>query len=564
MFKKNYKNYFLILIISSLPLIIIFLNPQPPHTSDGAMHAIRFAAFYKEVSEGQFPVRWTSQFHYGYGTMLFNFVYPLPYLVALPFIAMQISPTTTLNISFLLTFILAGIGMYLFASSFFKDRRTAFLVTLLYQFAPFRLVEMLVRGNIGSLYAYAIVPFLFFSILNFLKKKTYISWLLIAISVSLLTLSHTILGFAFLAVSGAFVLIFSKKLKEIIATYGAFIAGITLSSYFIIPAVLEEKYTNGYLFTKDVFYHHFPSLWALLLPNFTDSSSLRIAEISVQIGLFHVLSLFVGIFFFIRNRFEKQYKLIVIFFIVVTVATIVFMQPIAKPLWENVSFIRQFQFPWRFLGVIAFTTSILGGFIFSKIIFLRKNLYFITLCILIVFSTVYYWRPTQGYDNYDQSFYWNYPLTTNYFSEVNTIWMGREPTEFPTKKVDVIGGEAQIISTDRKSTKHYYEIIANQPSNILDHTFFFPGWKVYVNENEVPIQFQDPAFPGMITFQIPEGKNIVRVQFEQSKIQQLGNILSISFILLLGIISILFFFVKRSESLKYPYPFIGKGFFKRS
>jgi hypothetical protein len=344
------------------------------------------------------------------------------------------------------------------------------------------------------------------------------------------------LGFAFLAVSGAFVLIFSKKLKEIISTYGAFIVGITLSSYFIIPAVLEEKYTNGYLFTKDVFYHHFPSLWALLLPNFTDSSSLRIAEISVQIGLFHVLSLFVGIFLLIRNRFEKQYKLIVIFFIVVAVATIVFMQPIAKPLWENVSFIRQFQFPWRFLGVIALTTSILGGFVFSKITYLRKNLYFITLCILIVFSTVYYWRPTQGYDNYDQSFYWNYPLTTNYFSEVNTIWMGKEPTEFPTKRVEVIGGEAQIISTDRKSTKHYYEIIANQPSNILDHTFFFPGWKVYVNENEVPIQFQDPAFPGMITFQIPEGKNIVRVQFEQSKIQQLGNyitIASISTVLLL-------------------------------
>lgn len=535
---KRWQMFLLIVVLSALPLISIFANPQLPHTSDGAMHAIRFASYYREIIEGQFPVRWTGQFHYGYGTALFNFVYPLPYLVAFPFIAIGISPVLTLKLSFALTYILAGVGMYLFASRFFKDIRVAFFVTILYQFAPFRLVEMLVRGNLGALYAYAIIPFLFFSIIYFLQKKTYLSWLFIVLTVSLITLSHTIMGFAFLAVSGIFVLVNTRKRKEILITYFAFISGIAVSSFFIIPAILEQKYTNGFLFTKDLFYHHFPPLKALFLPNFTNSESLRVAEVAVQIGLFQVLALIIAPFLLFRKKYKLETKFMIGFLLIATFGTIVFMQPIAEPLWEKITFIRQFQYPWRFVGILTFTTALLGAYAIRDLSILKKKNIFIALCFLVISSTVYYWQPLQGFQSFDRAFYWEYPLTTNYFSEVNTIWMAAEPTDYPPKRTEVIGGDAKILASDRKSTTHTFQIVAMTPATVLDRTYFFPGWKVYVDGEDVPIQFQDPAYAGMITFQIPEGKHDVIVQFEQSKIQQAGNMISMGTLIVLAAIGI--------------------------
>jgi len=169
---------------------------------------------------------------------------------------------------------------------------------------------------------------------------------------------------------------------------------------------------------------------------------------------------------------------------------------------------------------------------------LKKKNIFIVLCILVVGSTVYYWRPLQGYESYDRSFYWEYPLTTNYFSEVNTIWMAEEPTDYPAKRIEVIGGEAKILSATRKSTVHQYEIDANTDATILDRTYFFPGWKVIVDDQEVPIQFQDPAYAGMITFQVPEGTHNITVQFEQSKIEQAGNMISMGTLTVLGAVAI--------------------------
>lgn len=490
------------------------------------MHAIRFATFYREIIEGQFPVRWTSQFHFGYGTALFNFVYPLPYLVSFPFIAAGLSPVLTLKISFALTYLIAGFTMYLFASQYFRDKRVAFFVTILYQFAPFRLVEMNVRGNLGALYAYALAPLLIFSIIYFLKKKTYMSWLYIVIAVSLITLSHTIMGFAFLVISGAFIFVQTNRIKLIILTLAAFILGIALSSFFIFPAILEQKYTNGYLFTKDVFYHHFPSLKALLVPNFANIESLRVAEVAVQIGLFQVVSVVIAVIFVFTKSYTTNAKRMIGFLLLTTIGTILFMQPIAKPLWENVSLVRQFQHPWRFVGILVFTTALLGAYTVRDIQFLRKPIVFVILSSLVVFSSAFYWRPLQGFVTHDDAFYWEYPLTTNYFSEVNTIWMADEPKNYPSSYHEILTGEANILSEDRRSTIHTYVIKADTETTILDRTYFFPGWKVFIDGIETEIQFQDPAYAGLIIFNVPEGLSTVKVEFHQSKLQYISNIIS--------------------------------------
>lgn len=530
---KKWHIYIILIVASFLPLAHMLSSSELPHTSDGAMHAIRFASYYKEVQAGQFPVRWTSQFHFGHGTALFNVTAPLPYMVGAFLLFLTISPELALKLSFAGTYLLAGIGMYLFARIYFKNEKIALFTALIYQFAPFRLVDMLIRGNIGSLYSYMLVPFSFYFITRFLQKKSYGSFFGISIFIALLALGHTINGYIFIGLSGLFTLVLAKKIRDAVQVFVSILFGLGLAAFFTIPAFLEQKYTNGNLFTKDVFYNHFPPLLSLILPNFTNSTKLRMSEVPVQIGLFHVISYLTLLVLLLKNKITKEVQLFALLIALLVPLVILFMQPVTTVFWETIPLIRQFQFPWRLVAIISFLTSLGAGIVMVYVKPIQKSVIYWSLVVLVIISTIYYWIPTQGYEVTDESFYWDYPYTTNYFSEINTVWMGHEPKEYPTHPVEISGDTAIITSQSLTSIKHSYTVKAVAPTTVIDRTFYFPGWKLYINGEEGSIQFQDPAYQGLITFQVPEGESDIVVVFEQSKIQQLGNIISLGTMIML-------------------------------
>lgn len=532
---KSLKLYLLIILLSVFPLIDMFKTSDLPHTSDGAMHVARFAAYYKEFIAGQFPVRWTGQFNYGYGSPIFNFVYPMPYLVGIPLVALGLPLITVLKVSFVLTYFFAGIFMLMFCLAFFKDKKTAILVTIMYQYAPFRLVEMLVRGNIGTLYSYALLPLVFYALVRFLNKKSYSRFTLLSVSVGLLLLTHNIIALVFFGISVLYVFFATIDRKKIITTCVAMAIGLGLAGFFLIPAILESSYTNGYLFTKNLFYQHFPAFYTLLLPNITNDPKLRTAEVSVQIGLFHVLALLVIIFLLLTKKLKNKEKTLAFYVLFVSVFTILFMQPITKPLWENLSLLRQFQFPWRLLSILCFITAIAASFALTHIKILQKKIVYLCLIAAIILSTVYYWSPYQGYQKFSQKFFWNYPGSTNYFAEVNTIWMAHEPVEFPKRRVEIIGGNADLNNIRLSSTLHEFSVNAVNNVALLDRTIFYPGWRVFVDSKSVPIQFQDQNHRGMITFNVPTGNHTVAVQYSENKLQRVSDIVTLFSALLLVI-----------------------------
>ncbi|MDZ7586588.1 MAG: hypothetical protein U0946_02440, partial [Patescibacteria group bacterium] len=73
-----------ILIGFILSVIVIWpLFPKGFYKShDGELHLARIAAYSQALKQGQFPVRWAANLNYNYGYPIFNFVYPLPYLLA--------------------------------------------------------------------------------------------------------------------------------------------------------------------------------------------------------------------------------------------------------------------------------------------------------------------------------------------------------------------------------------------------------------------------------------------------------------------------------------------------
>lgn len=518
------------------PLAWILFYPDTLHTSDGEAHMIRSAVYAKEFVSGHFPVRWAGQFHYGYGTPIFNFVAPLPYLFSLPFILFGIHPEAVFRIGLVTTYLVAGAGMFLLSRKITNSLLLGWFGMILYQYAPFRLVDMNVRGNIGSLWAYAAAPFLLYGILMNLRQKHSVRYrLMITGATFFLALSHTIMGFVFILLGIGMIII--RKASFISKTLCVFfvLVGLGASAFFWLPAIIEQRFTNGYLFTKDVFRDHLVPWYMFFVPNPLNAQSLRMAEVSVQLGLFHVLGLGLMILTVIRAMRKKRIPLEVFTLTLLSLAVLIFMTPTSTYLWEHVSLIQQLQFPWRFLGVLSLTISlgIILALRHSPIIGSRILL---IICIATAISTAYFWKPPQGFfAPRERIFYETYPKSTNYFSEYNSIWMASEPEKKPLSPVKIIDGKGDIIRATIGSTRHDYDIQAQSDVRILDNTLFFPGWKVFVNNEEKVIQFQDPAYPGLITFEMPQGDNRVLVLYAGTKIQTLSTVVSILFGLGFGI-----------------------------
>ena len=145
----------------------------------------------------------------------------------------------------------------------------------------------------------------------------------------------------------------------------------------------------------------------------------------------------------------------------------------------------------------------------------------------------------EGYDTIDEDYYRNFPLTTTYYGETDVIWSAGPASDYPKNTVEIIQGEATIIPIMRKSNKHIFIVDAKIDSKIVDHTQYFPGWRVEVDGVKTPIEFQDPSWRGEITFNVEKGRHKVEVIFGYSKIRAVSQ--AISIIALLGLIPLWFY-----------------------
>ncbi|MCL5433196.1 MAG: 6-pyruvoyl-tetrahydropterin synthase-related protein [Patescibacteria group bacterium] len=542
---KKYFYFFVIIFLSILPFVSIFSTNNLPHTHDGTVHLARIAAYYKSLTDLQIPVRWAGDLNYGYGMPLFNFIYGLPYLFSSFFVFLGFGLVSSFKIVLFLSFILSGIFMFLFCKTFFNDDKKALLITILYQFSPFRLVELLVRGSFGEVYTYTFFPLVLFGLTLIFKKNSYRNFIITAVGAALLVLSHNALSLVFFVIAFCFLLYFGKSKNKIF--YGLFplVCGLLLSSFYWIPAILEHKYTHGDLYMKNIYLMHFPPIQNFFIPNLINMTSFQIEGISVQLGLFHVIIILISIWAVLfYKKIDKLTKKVIIFSLLILGISLFFMQPVSKIVWEKIALLRQFQFPWRFLAVASFATSFLGISYFC-IKFLQKKFIYFLFLFLVVISTVYYWNPPLGYDRINEKDYWNFPLNTTYFGETDVIWSAGPAKSYPKGRVEVIAGDGRISSFTKKSNIQEFKIDAKTILGLVSHTQYFPGWRVYVDNKVVPIQFQDQNWRGEITFNAPKGVHNIKIVFGENKLRMISDILSLTTLFSMLLFGLFLFFKRR-------------------
>ncbi len=366
-------------------------------THDGDHHIARVFDVIQTAKEGQFPLRWAGSLNYFCGVPIYNFFYPLIYYLAVVINLVTNNVILTLKIIDFLSLLVGTLFFYFWIKTETKKELPAIGGALTYLYAPYRFSLIFVRGSPEFL-AYAVLPIvLFFYALCFrsVGKKFVLYAFLASVMGAVLTTSHNFTVMFLMPIILVYLVIQiwlrKSNLKNIFWIAFSFFGSFGMGSFFIGPALMEQKFTKigqGFLEWRD----HFPTLGQLFKSKwgyFYSSSGTVNDGMSFMLGYAQWLILGIALIFLVYQIIKTRFKLWtffvgnvwIIFYFLASLFTIYLILPWSIPLWEKIKPLQEIQFSWRLLGIAIFTTSALFSFLLAKI-----NSKFVYVCIFIAVS----------------------------------------------------------------------------------------------------------------------------------------------------------------------------------
>lgn len=535
----------LLIVLLILPATWFLLKPGFFPSDDGELMVIRLTDFHRSFVSGQIPVRWGARSNFSYGYPVFNFSYPLSLYFGEVFYLFGFSAVWSVKLVFIFSFFLAGILMYFFGRELW-GRLGGLLAAIFYTYAPYRFVDVYVRGSMGEIFGFVFVPLIFLSLYFLYQEKTRIWMALGAIGLAALIVSHNIMAMLFMPAVLAFTgLLFwlSKRSKPLAYRYLIFfLLALGLSCFFWLPALWEIRFTIFDQVTVANYWEHFPSLEQLLIPSWGYGPSLASQEdaTSYQIGLFHLLAVALSLVLFIKPGEQlKGKKVLLFFFLILFWATFLLILPLSKAAWELLPLLKLSQFPWRLLSLTTFSSSVLAGSIIYLIKLRWKVGLTVILLALVIGFNYRYARPISLIDK-PEGFYSTNESTTTEKDEYLPIWAKQRPAERAQERVVIVEGEGKIRDLVFNSKKTGFKLEAAGSVKIQVNQLYFPGWQVKVDGQLVPIDFENPF--GLIQFEVPSGQSSILVEFRETPLRLTAD--GISLLSLLMVLSLL---VKRKN-----------------
>lgn len=488
-------------IYAALPLFGTRFIP----THDGEYHIIRFWQFFKMLSQGYFFPRWAPDLNSGYGLPLFLFHYPFPNYIGSLFHVLGATFVDSVKLTLALGYLTAMAWCFLWLRKVF-GKVPALIGTIICSMVPYWFVDIYVRGSVGEVWALSFVLLTLFSLEHGLAVIT-------AIGIAGIILSHNITALIFVPI----IILYAWYRKK--GALLSFIAGIGLSTYFWLPALVESRFMVG---LNSVSYaDHFVDLFQLIFPSWgTGFSGVGISssEMLYQIGIVPLLIFCISFFMVVR---KKALRSIIFPVLCVTIIAIFAMTEYSVSIWRYVPLLGNIQYPWRLLMVPMIATGYLAAMLTS----LLPRWVMVGLAILAFTLSFSYMKPVT-YERRDDAHYLSRREFTDGTSSLgnsfSTIWTGWKKDRF----VDRFEKPDDLTIRVTRNTPLSYEISANAriDATLSFNILYFPGWKAYIDGKKITISYQAD---GIIHVNMPSGEHTLSVRFEETPLRLLANGISL-------------------------------------
>lgn len=489
------------------------------------LHIIRIVEMRKCFNDLQIPCRWVPDMGWGNGMPLFNFYGVFTYYVG-GIVSYFIGYLATAKFLFFVALTLGSYGIYLLVKDLW-GKYAGLTSAILYLFAPYKALDIYVRGALTEAIALAIIPFVFY----FFKKKEY-RYAIITLFFFLIT--HNIMTIIFLPVLFAWILYWltATKFEGFKPVLISLVIAFGMSAFFIIPAFLEKglvqtesltrfelDYRANFISVKQLF---FDRVWGY-------GTSIPGPEggMNFQIGWPHWLLALISTLVIFSKKTEKKTKYIVFGIFIIFLLSAFMTHNKSTFIWEKISILTFFQFPWRFLSLSIFTSSILGGFTIT--LFNEKyRSYIVTFIILLtVILNWNYFKPREFYSISEKvklsGDLWEAQRKGAILDYLPKTAL--EPREGAPTMPQVITGTADVTNYVNKSDSFKFNVEVAKESQIDIPVYYFPNWTVTVNGRKYDSNHNNLL--GRISITLPKGEYQVKGDFKNTPLRTVSNVISL-------------------------------------
>ncbi len=545
--------YLLILLLLTLPATAFLFRPGEYWNMHDDMQMVRQLELEKCLLDGQIPCRWVPDLGFGYGYPLFNFYPPFPYFVGQVFRLFSFSFVATVKLTAITQIIASSLTMFLLASSLFGNLG-GLIAALFYVYAPYHALNIFVRGAMNEAWASVFFPLIFYFGRRLINKPQLSSIFFLAISYAGILLSHNPMALIiapFFFLWCLYFFIRQPRTKTILYLFLSGVLAISLSAFYTLPVLLETKYVQIESMFQN-YYHfsvHFTTLFQLFISNFWgDGASVWGTEdnMSFAVGYLHwiipVLILGYLIFYSLKKHKRHPHLILVSLIFTMALTTLFMTHNKSTPIWLLAKFIQKIQFPWRFLNLSVFFTSLLVG-VLGK---LSRPITIIVIPALIILNLRYFTPLTHGPITDQQKFSgqsWTYQITSgiyDYLPKTARIAAQSKATEF----IDQTDPKTSYQLTGQKHGTDwlFFNLSLPQTTTVTMSQLAFP--KFVITDNGRQINYQIEPELGRMVISLPAGTHQLYLKLHNTPVRTFSNIVSCLAILLV----VIYFSLRHSTS----------------
>ena len=535
--KKEYIIGLLLLALTAFYCILpLFIHQGLPYAHDIIFHIFQADQFDRSIHEGFFYPRWVPDFNNGYGSPSFVFYSPLGYYLVSAVRLFTPSLTIAMIAAIWLGFFLSGVTMFVTTNKMFGGAGSV-LPAVIYQILPFHLWDIYIRGTLAEFFAFIWFPLIILFMQKTIESRNKMAIVGLSLSYAGLILTHLVSGFIFsLVIAACFIYSYFRlrDKKPLIRTLCSLGLGLGLSAVYLLPVVFERKFVQiEYIVTCPVgnYKKNFLFTWDKV------QTVLRNFYLPVHIGVLLEVALFIFVVLLMRKNKERLSNGQPLnFFVFLFFAAFFLTTPLSRPIWDIAPGFPFLQFPWRWIPMMDLALCFLLGFLFSfgymsslgSVKLKRIVIYFLIALSLISFVTI---SQSRVIPDTSISKFLHPEQIKNLMDppmEYAPIWAGnikKIMSEAKNEKVSVISGTALTDIVEWKSEKRVININASTSSLIRIATFYYPGWEAYIDNMRTEIKIEKGV--GAMLIDIPEGRHIVVLKFEDTPLRYYAKIISL-------------------------------------
>jgi hypothetical protein len=532
------------ILVACMPVVALLpaLAGGFPDGHDWLFELVRVAEYGHAFAEGQLFPAWGPNLYFGFGSPIFLFYAPLYSALSSALVACGIAIDVATVLALLVFGWIGAAASWKLGAELAGGESGALagrVTAAFYVLSPYLLGNALERNANAEYAALLLAPLPLLGV-ALVGRRPRSGASILAVGLALVVTAHNLTALTVSAATLTLALALygsREKLASLAATLTGFAFGIALSAAFWLPAIGYAGEVRQKLITtgKFDFHNNFESLGAYVDGRefFSPGPLAALLAIAIVAALLQM------------RRLDTAPVRPVAASVTLALASVALLTPLSMPAWEHLPFLRLYQFPWRFCGLLALATAIGIGPVLSHWLASRRGRFArpveLALILLFVASAVPRWlayeplsaevrrnatraltarsiqargMPATVLDDY---------LPPGAERGRARAFRGNAPT------VLAIEGSASVVSENSSGSKIALTVSAAAPSRLIVSRWASPVWRATVDGSAVAAE---RAPDGCLAVSVPAGTSRVVVEVAQPPLRRLG--LAISAIALLA------------------------------